>query len=393
MPHDAEILGLVDYEIKDIIREGEGVVIQARYTGPVSCPHCGGERLRKKDRFIRKLRHETIGMRHSYLHVDAHKFRCESCARYFNQRFPAIRPRYRSTEPFRRQIFWQHYDGICRKQLASRQKIGTATVERWFHDFLKRKESEMSNEPCPQILGIDEHFFSKQQGFATTFCDLKNHKVYDVVLGRSEAALDRYFRRLKGKEKVRVVCIDLAQNYRALVRKHFPHAKIVADRFHVVRLISHHFMAVWRQLDPVGSKNRGLISLMRRRRDRLRSDQCLRLDAYLEQHPQLKSIYLFKHQLDSLMRKKTASAKICKRQLIPQLLDYIEELKGCGFEQLKTLGRTMGSWAGEIAAMWRFSKNNGITEGFHNKMEMISRRAFGFRNFENYRLRVRVMCA
>jgi len=43
--------------------------------------------------------------------------------------------------------------------------------------------------------------------------------------------------------------------------------------------------------------------------------------------------------------------------------------------------------------MWRFTKNNGITEGFHNKMEMISRRAFGFRNFENYRLRVRVMCA
>jgi hypothetical protein len=37
--------------------------------------------------------------------------------------------------------------------------------------------------------------------------------------------------------------------------------------------------------------------------------------------------------------------------------------------------------------MWRFTKNNGITEGLHNKMEMLSRRAFGFRNFENYRMR------
>jgi hypothetical protein len=35
--------------------------------------------------------------------------------------------------------------------------------------------------------------------------------------------------------------------------------------------------------------------------------------------------------------------------------------------------------------VWRFTKNNGITEGFHNKMETISRQAFGFRNFENYR--------
>ncbi|HAU0215340.1 TPA: transposase, partial [Legionella pneumophila] len=47
----------------------------------------------------------------------------------------------------------------------------------------------------------------------------------------------------------------------------------------------------------------------------------------------------------------------------------------------------------EIACMWRFSKSNGITEGFHRKMKLIQRRAYGFRNFENYRLRVRVLCA
>jgi transposase len=51
------------------------------------------------------------------------------------------------------------------------------------------------------------------------------------------------------------------------------------------------------------------------------------------------------------------------------------------------------SWAAEIACMWRFTRNNGITEGFHNKMETISRVAYGFRNFENYRLRVKVLCS
>jgi transposase len=53
----------------------------------------------------------------------------------------------------------------------------------------------------------------------------------------------------------------------------------------------------------------------------------------------------------------------------------------------------MHRWREEIACMWRFSKNNGITEGFHTKMEMISRRAYGFQNFENYRLRAMVMCS
>ncbi len=42
--------------------------------------------------------------------------------------------------------------------------------------------------------------------------------------------------------------------------------------------------------------------------------------------------------------------------------------------------------------MLRFSRSNGITEGFHTKMEMLSRRAFGFRNFSNYRLRVLAHC-
>jgi transposase len=42
--------------------------------------------------------------------------------------------------------------------------------------------------------------------------------------------------------------------------------------------------------------------------------------------------------------------------------------------------------------MWRFTKTNSITEGLHNKMELISRRAFGFRNFKNYRLRVKALC-
>ena len=50
------------------------------------------------------------------------------------------------------------------------------------------------------------------------------------------------------------------------------------------------------------------------------------------------------------------------------------------------------SWAVEIATMWRFTHNNGITEGFHTKMEVLQRQAYGFRNFQNYRMRVRGMC-
>jgi transposase len=71
-------------------------------------------------------------------------------------------------------------------------QISSATVERWYQHHIKKRVSELSSRPCPQILGIDEHFFSRKKGYATTMVDLKNHKVFDVVLGRSEASLQGY---------------------------------------------------------------------------------------------------------------------------------------------------------------------------------------------------------
>ena len=70
----------------------------------------------------------------------------------------------------------------------------------------------------------------------------------------------------EGKHLVQVVCMDLAASYRALVRKQFPQAPIIADRFHVIRTVNHHFLACWKELDPVAAKNRGLLSLIRRHR-------------------------------------------------------------------------------------------------------------------------------
>ena len=46
--------------------------------------------------------------------------------------------------------------------------------------------------------------------------------------------------------------MDLAEHYRSLVRKHFPKALIVADRFHVIRLVNEKFLACWAALDPKG---------------------------------------------------------------------------------------------------------------------------------------------
>ena len=367
--------------------------MSVRYVGLVSCPHCESEKLRKKDKRVRVVRHESLGTRRSSLILEAGKWCCLDCGRSFWQRFPGILPRMRSTEPFRRSVSLRHLDGINRSRLSMREAIGSATVERWLHDHLGREVSKREGAACPRILGIDEHFFTRKQGFATTLCNLALGTVFDVVLGRSEASLEGYLNSLPGKESVEVVCMDLSQTYRSIVLKHFPNARIVADRFHVIRLVNHHFLACWKQIDPLGARNRGLVSLMRRHRSNLRSgEQEERLSRYLAASPALERIYEFKQELCELLLIKHRTKRQCG-PLVARFLEMIQDLLYSNLPDLVQLGETLNSWSKEIATMWRFTKNNGITEGFHNKMEAIKRQAYGFRNFENYRLRVRVTCS
>lgn len=391
MPPIVSILGIEGFELEDI-HGINPMVFKVRYLLATSCIHCHAQDLRLKDTFYRWVRHESLGTRHTRLYLRTHKYLCRQCGRYFNDRFPGILPYRRTTQAFRREVFQRHYDGVCGKTISERLLIGQASVERFYRDGLALKLSQLKNNPCPRVLGIDEHFFTRKDGYATTVCDLAKRRVYDVFPGRSEKALEDAFQELLDKDKVRVVVMDLSETYRAICKKHFPNAKIVSDRFHVIRLVNHHFLKVWQSIDPEGRKNRGLLSLMRRHEGSLDPDQKKRLFRYFEATPVLRIIWEFKQRLCQLLLVKRQTKNQC-RKLLPFYLKYVQELKESAFESFRTLGKTLDSWSEEIVRMWRFTKSNGITEGFHNKMELIKRRAYGFRNFENYRLRVRALCA
>jgi transposase len=391
MPLELSLLKIEEFEILNISGL-DPIEITAKYIGKNCCPHCGGFNLRKKDLFIRKLEHESFGTRRSKLLIKAFKFKCLSCLKYFNQRLPGVLPYKRSTEAFRKEVFLKHHQGICQSTLSKHLYIGTATIERWYHELLQTKINEYSDYPCPKVIGIDEHFFTKKDGYSTTVIDLSKHRVYDLYLGRSELALQRPFNALKGKDQVKVVVMDLSETYRNISKIHFPRALIVADRFHVIRLINHHFLKSWQLIDPIGRKNRGLLSLMRRHDFNLSDKQKGLLEKYFQTHPEIKPIYEFKQRLNHLLLIKHQTKRQCKK-LIPIFLEHIQFLLDSMIEPLVTLGKTLRSWSEEVARMWRFTKSNGITEGFHNKMETISRRAYGFKNFENYRLRVRALCS
>jgi len=356
------------------------------------CPHCGSGSLRTKDKILRLVWHESVGLRRVLLRFCVYKYLCRACGRYFRQRLDGIQPWQRSTEALKRQVYQLHSQGISRKTLAEDFGKSDSTISRYYDHMYRLENRKLLSLQIPRILGIDEHFFSRRMRFATTFCDLKRRRIFDVTPGRSAASLDDYLNHLKDKGRVRIICMDLSQTYRSIAKAHFPKALIVADRFHVVRLALHHLLKTCRSIDPQLKGRQGGSKLLNKHARNLTDRQAQRLAAYLERWPAIERIYRFKEELMEVLNAKNQSKKQC-RSWARRLLDAIAQLKQSGLEECRKLAKTLESWQEEIARMWRFSRSNGITEGYHRKMKLIQRRAFGFRNFENYRKRVHVLCA
>jgi transposase len=168
-------------------------------------------------------------------------------------------------------------------------------------------------------------------------------------------------------------------------------AHIVADRFHVIRLVIRAFRKTWMAVDEKGITKAGLRRALKCHPQNLEPEEWAKLSAYLRTHEPVRLLYEEKNALCRLFRIKHRTVRQC-RALVPRFLEEIRKLKASRFHHLSTLGQTLEDWREEIARMWRYTRSNGITEGFHTKIEMIQRRAYGFRNIENLRLRVRVLC-
>jgi transposase len=142
-------------------------------------------------------------------------------------------------------------------------------------------------------------------------------------------------------------------------------------------------------LDPEGRKSKGLISMMRRHEwSKFNPKSKERLIKYLEANPALKAVYDFKQELTKLILSRVHSRSQAK-PLVERFLETIKSLQESPFASMATLGNTLFEWQNEIVRMWRFSKTNSITEGLHRRVDEILNRAYGMRNFNNFRIRVK----
>jgi transposase len=257
---------------------------------------------------------------------------------------------------------------------------------------------------APAAVGLDETSFlaataGRPRLLVTGIVDLDTGRLVDVLPARSAVAVTDW---LTGKPApwlagIRHVVIDPYQPYATAVAKGLPGARLVVDHFHVIRLANAALDEVRRrtQQATTGHRGRKADPLYRIRRrlltshDRLEPAAFARMLTWLDAgdpEGEVSAAYLAKELLrDTYL---AGDALGARRRLVA----FYEHCTNSDVPELERLARTIARWETPILRWHRTRLTNAATEGTNLIIKNIKRLGFGFRNFENYRLRLLLRC-
>ena len=350
------------------------------------CPYCAsGEYWTHEYRTV-TVRDEPIRGKEIILKIKKRRLRCKQCKKTFNEPVPGIMPRGRFTQRFKRSLNWACQNFRDLKKVRKAYRCSTDTVYKAHYEQLRINLKRNINYEWPSTIGIDEHAFRRSsRGHSTTFAtmivDFKNKRPMELVDGKTGWQLKDALEYIPGRENVKTVALDLSDPYKKFVKEFFPNANMVADKFHVLRLLNHHIMRRRKEItgDRASWRARSLLLI-----SNIHLDPWDRkvLWEYLDEFPELKEVYAFKESLHAFYRIKGYNRA---KKALTKLTDRMAKSE---LKEIKRLRKTLVKWRQEILNYFRTGVTNARTEGFNNIAKLLQRTAFGFKSFKNYRLKV-----
>jgi len=175
--------------------------------------------------------------------------------------------------------------------------------------------------------------------------------------------------------------------YHQAARNKLPHAKVVVDRFHVMKQLNTRLTqlrtAHQRELSPeMRSEIKGSRWLLVRNRSDLSTSEEAQLSRLLNLCPELRTLYLLKEEFRRIFE------KVHDRHKAERFFSaWILKAGWTGNKYLGKFFNTLRNWWEEILNYFIERITNGIVAALHGVLRAIMRIAFGYRNFDNFRLR------
>lgn len=339
------------------------------------CPKCGSNKMHINDWRI----HEAVDLPLNNLpvkiRVKKQRYKCSICKKTVTGSLDNVEYRKQHTNkviPFIKDKITFMTFKDCSKELS----ISPTTVMRIF----KKNTTYYAPIECPKVLHIDEFKGnSNKEKYQLAIINGDTGKVFDILENRKQKTLSEYLKQPKGSPKI--VVMDMWEPYYNVVKKLWPEAIIVADRFHYLRQVNWCVRDVRLRIQKIhkqGKKLKRYWKLFMMNSNSLSPMQNERLKELLSMDKELMTAYTLKQSFEVILLKKDFEAH-------KEFDNWLDKLQDAEIPEAKTLLGTFENWYAEVTASFYYNFTNGIAEGINNKIKVIKRQAYGIRNFDNFR--------
>lgn len=232
-------------------------------------------------------------------------------------------------------------------------------------------------------IAIDEIYLGRRTKYLTIVLNLETGAIVFVGQGKGAAALDPFWRRLRGSHsKIEAVAADMSPAYAKAVRRNLPRATLVNDRFHVVKLYNEMLTALRRELHREATDMlhkqvlKGIRWLLLKRSDNLDDDEPERLLQALQLNQSLAIAYYLKDDLNQFWEQPDKATA-------ERFLDaWLEDAWNSGIRLLDKFANTLQAHRAGLLAWYDYPISTGPLEGVNNKIKLCTRQAYGYRDLE-----------
>ena len=375
---------------------------------PSACPCCGIKNEQfsiVKNGFISsRIKWLSVAHYPTYLLLKKQRFLCRHCDSSFLAESSEIEKHCFIAKRVKQSILIELSDAISFKDLAKRHFVSSTTINR----ILVSGGKDLSNQflYLPQNLCFDEFTSVKNNSgkYSFIYSDSSTHQIIDILIDNKKLTLEKHFLKysLKVRLQVKTIVVDMNAAYFKLAKRLFPNAEVIIDRFHLVQLISRSLnitriktMNRYRTSNVTDMKN--YRKLKKYWKLFLKDSNELNYTDYRYQRL-FKSILPETDVMDYLLSLNKELSETYK--LYQELLycsknndfDTFSDLLLLANEDIsipmKTSIRTLKKHLPRIENTFKYAYSNGCLEGSINKIKLIKRIAYGYRNFQNYKYRI-----
>ena len=361
-----------------------------------ACPQCDVRSTHKHSEKRIPVRDLPCFGRDVYLLVPRRRFKCRRCDGPFTERLSFVEFGSSFTKRYEHYIYDQ-----CQERsftVVAKQEHISDTVIRKVYDSYASKHVQPRGRPKPiRVLGIDE--ISTRKGhrhFVCVITDIDRKQVIEVLENRLKDTVSAYLAALPQsvRKSIRYVSIDMWEGYYQAVVEALPRrVKVVVDRFHVMKQLNDALTKCRREIQRDMPKEerdelKGLRWILVRNETNLDEEQKAKLKELYEKCPELKTCHRLKEDFRNIFEKEKTRPKAKKK-----LQAWKRRARKTELKSIDAFLTTLDNWEEWILNYFSSGKiTNGVVEGLNNKIKLIKRRGYGYRNNGNFRQRILVEC-